>query len=128
METSTAGYAEVHTTAGFGSGIWWRGLPRETEMDKRDTPSGIIELVTPQGSLGMPGVIAPRKAVNEVLKLLEDTTQEVLIEISTAKARFSERNSSTVAQRPTPCPGSVTLSPLTPGRRGLSTTAIRRYN
>jgi hypothetical protein len=52
VETSTTGYAEVTTTAGFGSGIWWRGLPHETEMDKRDTPSGIIELLTPQGSLG----------------------------------------------------------------------------
>ena len=36
----------------------------------------------------MPGVIAPRKAVSEVLKLLEDLTQDVQIEISTAKARF----------------------------------------
>jgi len=36
----------------------------------------------------MPGVIAPRKAVNEVLKLLEDMSQDVTIEISTAKARF----------------------------------------
>jgi ResB-like family len=52
VETSTAGYAQVATTAGFGSGIWWRGLPRETEMDKRDIPSGIVELITPQGSLG----------------------------------------------------------------------------
>ncbi len=52
VEASTAGYAEVTTTAGFGSGIWWRGLPHETEMDKRDTPSGIVELLTPNGSLG----------------------------------------------------------------------------
>ena len=36
----------------------------------------------------MPGVIAPRKAVNEVLKLLEDLTQDVRIEISPTKARF----------------------------------------
>ncbi len=52
VEASTAGYAEVTTTAGFGSGIWWRGLPHETEMDKRDIPSGIVELLTPNGSLG----------------------------------------------------------------------------
>ncbi len=36
----------------------------------------------------MPGIIAPRKAVNEVQKLLEDLSQDVAIEISTAKARF----------------------------------------
>jgi DNA polymerase III subunit beta len=47
-----------------------------------------VETPAPQGSVGMPGVIAPRKAVSEVLKLLEDLTQDVQIEISTAKARF----------------------------------------
>ncbi|HZZ63671.1 MAG TPA: DNA polymerase III subunit beta [Roseiarcus sp.] len=47
-----------------------------------------VETPAPQGSLGMPGVIAPRKAVGEVQKLLEDPTKEVKIEISTAKARF----------------------------------------
>jgi len=46
-----------------------------------------VETAAPEGSVGMPGVIAPRKAVSEVLKLLEDTTKEVEIEISTAKAR-----------------------------------------
>jgi DNA polymerase-3 subunit beta len=47
-----------------------------------------VETAAPQGSVGMPGVIAPRKAVGEVQKLLEDLSQEVRIEISTAKARF----------------------------------------
>jgi DNA polymerase-3 subunit beta len=47
-----------------------------------------VETPAPQGSVGMPGVIAPRKAVTEVLKLLEDAAKEVQIEISTAKARF----------------------------------------
>ena len=47
-----------------------------------------VETPAPQGAAGMPGVIAPRKAVNEVLKLLEDMSQDVTIEISTAKARF----------------------------------------
>lgn len=46
------GYEEVKTAKGVGSGIWWRPLPHETEMDKRDMPSAIIELITPQGSLG----------------------------------------------------------------------------
>jgi DNA polymerase III subunit beta len=47
-----------------------------------------VETPAPQGSVGMPGVIAPRKAVSEVLKLLEDSGREVRVEISTAKARF----------------------------------------
>ena len=47
-----------------------------------------VEMTAPQGSVGMPGVIAPRKAVGEVLKLLEDPSRDVQIEISTSKARF----------------------------------------
>ncbi len=47
-----------------------------------------VETPAPEGAAGMPGVIAPRKAVNEVLKLLEDPTQDVQVEISVAKARF----------------------------------------
>ena len=47
-----------------------------------------VETPAPEGAAGMPGVIAPRKAVNEVLKLLEDPLQDVRIEISTTKARF----------------------------------------
>jgi len=45
-------YEEVKVTAGVSPGIWWRELPPETVMEKRDTPSGIVELMTPQGSLG----------------------------------------------------------------------------
>ncbi len=52
VDKPTAGYVQVATTAGVGSGIWWRELPHETDTDKRDMPSGIVELLTPQGSLG----------------------------------------------------------------------------
>ena len=48
-----------------------------------------VETEAPEGAVAMPGVIAPRKAVGEILKLLEDPAQEVKIEISTAKARFT---------------------------------------
>ena len=46
-----------------------------------------IETPAPAGRRGMPGVIAPRKAVGEILKLLEDPASDVTIEI-TVKARF----------------------------------------
>ena len=51
-EEATPGYEPVGTTAGFGANILWRKLPHETVMDRRDMPSGIVELVTPQSSLG----------------------------------------------------------------------------
>jgi len=52
VEKSVPGYGKVEISAGFGSGIWWRELPHETDTDKRDMPSGIVELLTPKGSLG----------------------------------------------------------------------------
>ena len=47
-----------------------------------------VETPAPEGSAGIPGIIVPRKAVNEVQKLIEDVSRDVTIEISTAKARF----------------------------------------
>jgi len=46
------GFAPVKTTQGIGQEVWWRELPHETEMERRDIPSGIIEVATPQGSVG----------------------------------------------------------------------------
>ncbi len=48
-----------------------------------------VELPAPAGSAGMPGVIVPRKAVAEVQKLVEDLGAEIVIEMSTTKARFT---------------------------------------
>ena len=47
-----------------------------------------IETPAPEGAAGMPGIIVPRKAVGEILKLLEDPASDVAIEISPVKARF----------------------------------------
>jgi hypothetical protein len=51
-EKPEPGLGEVKTSGGIGAGLWWRELPHETAMDRRDMPSGIVELLTPQGSLG----------------------------------------------------------------------------
>jgi hypothetical protein len=52
VQQSQPGYEPAKTTAGSGSGIWWREDPRETEMNRMDMPSALVEIVTPQGSLG----------------------------------------------------------------------------
>ncbi|MGD0745952.1 MAG: cytochrome c biogenesis protein ResB [Verrucomicrobiota bacterium] len=52
VQQSQPGYEPVKTTAGIGSGIWWREEPRETEMNRLDMPSATVEIATPQGSLG----------------------------------------------------------------------------
>jgi hypothetical protein len=51
-QQSQPGYAPLKTTAGFGSGFWWREAPRETGMNRIDVPSAIIEVVTNGTSLG----------------------------------------------------------------------------
>jgi DNA polymerase-3 subunit beta len=51
-----------------------------------------IDLPAPKGVAGMPGVIVPRKTVAEVQRLLEDAGEEVEIELSPAKIRFSLGN------------------------------------
>jgi DNA polymerase-3 subunit beta len=48
-----------------------------------------LEAPAPEGCAGMPGVILPRKAVQEVQRLVEDAQKDVLVELSTNKMRFS---------------------------------------
>ena len=38
-QQSQPGYEPVKTTAGLGSGFWWRDVPRETGMNRMDMPS-----------------------------------------------------------------------------------------
>jgi hypothetical protein len=46
------GLARVNADSGFGADLWWKPVPRETAMDRRDTPSALVEIVTPQDSAG----------------------------------------------------------------------------
>jgi len=46
------GLTRVNADTGLGSDLWWRPVPRETAMDRRDTPSALVDIVTPQDSVG----------------------------------------------------------------------------
>ena len=48
-----------------------------------------VELPLPQGAAGIPGVIVPRKTVNELRKLIEETGDDVELALSDAKVRFA---------------------------------------
>jgi DNA polymerase III subunit beta len=48
-----------------------------------------VELPAPNGSEGMPGVIIPRKAVAEIVKLVEDGSESITVELSSAKVRLT---------------------------------------
>jgi DNA polymerase-3 subunit beta len=48
-----------------------------------------VEMAAPAGSEGMPGIIIPRKAVAEIIKLVEDAGETVDVELSSAKIRLT---------------------------------------
>jgi DNA polymerase-3 subunit beta len=48
-----------------------------------------LEIPLPEGAEAMPGVIVPRKTVNELHRLLEETNQPVRVALSEAKIRFA---------------------------------------
>ncbi len=47
------------------------------------------EMDAPSGSVGMPGIIIPRKSVGEIQKLLEDPEASAKVELSDAKIRLT---------------------------------------
>ncbi|MEO5338371.1 MAG: DNA polymerase III subunit beta [Magnetospirillum sp. WYHS-4] len=48
-----------------------------------------VEAPLPEGATGMPGVIVPRKTVNELRKLIEETVAEIAVSLSETKIRFA---------------------------------------
>jgi DNA polymerase-3 subunit beta len=48
-----------------------------------------VEMPAPQGAKGIPGIIIPRKTVQEIRKLLDEVTSPVEISISETKIRFA---------------------------------------
>ena len=51
-----------------------------------------VELPLPEGAVGMPGIIIPRKTVAEVQRLIESGEGDIAIELSAGKIRFSIGN------------------------------------
>lgn len=47
--SEASGFEAVPAESTAGRKIFWRGLPKETRMNFRDIPSGIVELISPQG-------------------------------------------------------------------------------
>ncbi|MGI9494300.1 MAG: DNA polymerase III subunit beta [Geminicoccaceae bacterium] len=47
-----------------------------------------VEVALPEGATGMPGVIVPRKTVNELRKLIEELEPDALVEVALSSARI----------------------------------------
>jgi DNA polymerase-3 subunit beta len=52
----------------------------------------LIETELPNGAEGMPGVIIPRKTINEIKKIIDDGVGEVAISLSSTKIIFTYNN------------------------------------
>jgi DNA polymerase-3 subunit beta len=48
-----------------------------------------VEVTLPEGAAGMPGIIVPRKTVNEIRKLIDETDAEITVSLSETKIRFA---------------------------------------
>ena len=52
VEQPTDHYDKPQVTGGLGSSVWWRQLPHETDMNRVDIPSALVEIVSSRGSVG----------------------------------------------------------------------------
>jgi DNA polymerase-3 subunit beta len=68
-----------------------------------------VQIPAPEGAIGMPGVIVPRKAVAEAQKLVEDASREVRVEVSATKVRFSFGDAAATGEALARGPGQVML-------------------
>ncbi len=76
------------------NGIYWHAAEAEGNPVLRAVATdghrlARFETALPDGAAGMPGVIVPRKAVNELRKLVDETAESVSVGLSDAKVRFS---------------------------------------
>jgi DNA polymerase III subunit beta len=71
----------LHTVDSHGAPVLRAVATDGHRLARVDTPA-------PAGSEGMPGVIVPRKAVSEILKLLDDAGDEIAFALSATKIRL----------------------------------------
>jgi DNA polymerase-3 subunit beta len=72
----------LHTIDGAGGQLLLRAVATDGHRLAR------VEIEAPEGSAGMPGIIVPRKVVQEVIKLLGEDKAPVQISLSQSKIRF----------------------------------------
>ena len=48
----------------------------------------LAEMIAPEGAAGAPGVIVPRKTIQEARRLLEDAGETVELQVSSSKVRL----------------------------------------
>jgi DNA polymerase-3 subunit beta len=72
-----------HTVAGEGGKAVLRAVATDGHR------LALADIEAPEGAVGMPGVIVPRKTINELKRLLDDAPDLVEIAVSPQKIRFA---------------------------------------
>ncbi len=72
-----------HTVANGGGGVVLRGVATDGYR------LALADIEAPEGAQGMPGVIVPRKTIQELRRLLEDAKDSVEVAVSEQKIRFA---------------------------------------
>jgi DNA polymerase-3 subunit beta len=65
------------------------GSPKLRAVATDGSRLALAEMPAPEGAAGLPGIIVPRKTVNEARRLLEDAGENVDLQISPQKIRFA---------------------------------------
>jgi DNA polymerase III subunit beta len=64
------------------------GSPKLRAVATDGSRLALAEMSAPEGAAGAPGVIVPRKTINEARRLLDDAGEQVELQISPQKVRF----------------------------------------
>ncbi len=75
--------AEAKGAKGKGEGSHLRAVATDGHRLAR------VEMPAPAGAAGMPGVIVPRKTVNELRKLIDETEEQIEVSLSDTRIRFA---------------------------------------
>ncbi|MEO1225332.1 MAG: DNA polymerase III subunit beta [Pseudomonadota bacterium] len=82
----------LEETRYYLNGIYFHASDGDTPMLRAVATDGHrlarVEMVLPSGAEQMPGIIVPRKTVNELYRLIEETDSDIAIELSDTKIRF----------------------------------------
>jgi DNA polymerase III subunit beta len=73
----------MHAVANGGGEAMLRGVATDGHR------LALADVAAPKGAQGMPGVIVPRKTINELKRLLDDASDSVEVAVSSQKIRFA---------------------------------------
>ena len=79
-------WSQIYLNQNFENKNYLKGVATDGHRLAQD------KLKIPEGANGIPSIIIPRKTVNELRKLLEETDGDILVKVSKNKIKFTVNN------------------------------------